>query len=542
MRPIPRTFKAVAVAQTDPDPRFISLVKVGANQTPFRALKSAVKDELAMIVLKGEGASVVGFAFPAASFTTATVKAFMDDGGYSDYAIIAGADYIRVKAADAVGGNDQPGEAPAGSREIALSGGVVVTVITNKAPNPDIAGNTPSMITSATPVRTKEDEPAERVKRDFTAVERATDASSGAAMPDGSFPIENGSDLENAVRALGRAKNPAAAKRHIILRARSLGLTAKLPEDWKVSKKDEEQAAAAKAAGNKLRNKPADADTEAAEMGVPNSGGEAGAVTQSSSDNPEDGTGEGLPSGASAPHPATTGNDGTGEGIGTRGGPSVIATPGSTGPQDATGAAIPSRGAPSKIGKKFDDWSERMAKPTAFSDALESKADGAHPDLHGLTRSLHDVTKACVAKGDYEGVKKAAGEYADLVTKMGQVFDGARSAKRAKSDLDAFQSKVFNDQSNDTIVVLKAVSDLSAKLDTALQLVSSQKADTDAKIQEVKAAAEAVNVIVQRGAQAGDEAVSAKKEDAPASASDFVRDLRIRSQFGQPPATLSRKK
>lgn len=66
-------------------------------------------------------------------------------------------------------------------------------------------------------------------KRDFGASERKTDAKSGAAMPDGSFPIENGSDLSNAIQAWGRASDKAAAARHIKSRASALGLTDKLP-------------------------------------------------------------------------------------------------------------------------------------------------------------------------------------------------------------------------------------------------------------------------------------------------------------------------
>lgn len=70
------------------------------------------------------------------------------------------------------------------------------------------------------------------IKREFTSKEREEAADSGEALPDGSFPIENESDLENAIQAYGRAKNKAAAKRHIIERAKALGLIDKLPDDW----------------------------------------------------------------------------------------------------------------------------------------------------------------------------------------------------------------------------------------------------------------------------------------------------------------------
>lgn len=67
----------------------------------------------------------------------------------------------------------------------------------------------------------------------FTASQRRQLAGSGAALGDGSFPIRNEQDLRNAIRAIGRSKNPAAAKRHIIQRARSLGLMNVLPESWR---------------------------------------------------------------------------------------------------------------------------------------------------------------------------------------------------------------------------------------------------------------------------------------------------------------------
>lgn len=59
--------------------------------------------------------------------------------------------------------------------------------------------------------------------RDFNAKKRKSLAKSGAAMPDGSFPIENVQDLKNAVKLAGNAKDPAAAKAHIKKRAKALG-------------------------------------------------------------------------------------------------------------------------------------------------------------------------------------------------------------------------------------------------------------------------------------------------------------------------------
>lgn len=70
-------------------------------------------------------------------------------------------------------------------------------------------------------------------KRDYGTEARRRMAESGAAMPDGSYPIRDEADLRNAIQAVGRAKNYEAARRHIIRRARALGLTSLLPEDWK---------------------------------------------------------------------------------------------------------------------------------------------------------------------------------------------------------------------------------------------------------------------------------------------------------------------
>jgi len=73
-------------------------------------------------------------------------------------------------------------------------------------------------------------------KADFSAAERRRMAESGAAMPDGSFPIRNRADLSNAIQSIGRASNYDAAKKHIISRARALNATAMLPKDWNVNK------------------------------------------------------------------------------------------------------------------------------------------------------------------------------------------------------------------------------------------------------------------------------------------------------------------
>lgn len=64
-------------------------------------------------------------------------------------------------------------------------------------------------------------------------------AEKGYALPDGSFPIENVSDLKKAIKAYGRAKNQTAAAKHIAKRAKDLGKSHLLPhtEDFQKSLK-----------------------------------------------------------------------------------------------------------------------------------------------------------------------------------------------------------------------------------------------------------------------------------------------------------------
>jgi hypothetical protein len=69
-------------------------------------------------------------------------------------------------------------------------------------------------------------------KRFFSAGKRRDLAKSGAALPDGSFPIVNAEDLRNAVALWRKGKDPAKAKAHIKARASALGLSNKLPKGF----------------------------------------------------------------------------------------------------------------------------------------------------------------------------------------------------------------------------------------------------------------------------------------------------------------------
>lgn len=70
-------------------------------------------------------------------------------------------------------------------------------------------------------------------KRDYSTGSRERMAEAGTAMPDGSFPIANRADLQNAIQSVGRAKDYNAAREHIVRRARALDAMDMLPEDWR---------------------------------------------------------------------------------------------------------------------------------------------------------------------------------------------------------------------------------------------------------------------------------------------------------------------
>lgn len=66
----------------------------------------------------------------------------------------------------------------------------------------------------------------------FSVDTRERLADTGDAMADGGFPITSRADLRRAIQSFGRAKDPAAVKRHIKRRARELEAENTLPDSW----------------------------------------------------------------------------------------------------------------------------------------------------------------------------------------------------------------------------------------------------------------------------------------------------------------------
>lgn len=75
-------------------------------------------------------------------------------------------------------------------------------------------------------------------KHYFSNKEREKLADKGEAMPDGSFPTVSLQDFKDAVRSIGRAKNPAAVKKYLLRRAKEKGWEEHVPDDW-VNEKEE---------------------------------------------------------------------------------------------------------------------------------------------------------------------------------------------------------------------------------------------------------------------------------------------------------------
>lgn len=70
-------------------------------------------------------------------------------------------------------------------------------------------------------------------KADLSAAGRRKAAASGAAMPDGSYPIKTKADLRKAIKAVGRGgAEHDKIRKHIATRAKALGLEAMVPSNW----------------------------------------------------------------------------------------------------------------------------------------------------------------------------------------------------------------------------------------------------------------------------------------------------------------------
>lgn len=70
--------------------------------------------------------------------------------------------------------------------------------------------------------------------RSLSAEARDNAADKGQALPDGKLPIRNTKELEAAIKLRNHVDGHSASevRKHITKRARALGATDKLPEEW----------------------------------------------------------------------------------------------------------------------------------------------------------------------------------------------------------------------------------------------------------------------------------------------------------------------
>lgn len=67
----------------------------------------------------------------------------------------------------------------------------------------------------------------------YSDKDREASAEKGHAMPDGSYPIEDKEDVENAIKAVGRGNaDHDAIRKHIIKNAKRLGCSNLIPDNW----------------------------------------------------------------------------------------------------------------------------------------------------------------------------------------------------------------------------------------------------------------------------------------------------------------------
>src|SRR5258708_31131495 len=115
----PRSRTRTAVALTDPKPEFVSIVKAGANMTPFRAIKSDEPTTEINMQLKSKSDThdVASLAFKGDNFKDeAAVTAWLTAGGYEGVTV--------VKADDGSFSVTDAGAPTAGLSQVELESGV----------------------------------------------------------------------------------------------------------------------------------------------------------------------------------------------------------------------------------------------------------------------------------------------------------------------------------------------------------------------------------------------------------------------------------
>lgn len=164
------------------------------------------------------------------------------DGVGGDLEAVDGAAVVEKSDAEALGMSQDLYDGLSGPAKEALSAlaasGTSVSVDAVKA---DGSAASPSFVIQMQGAAVSEDmlrgivdaRVAELAKADLSAAGRKKAAASGAAMPDGSYPITTKADLRKAIKAVGRGGiDHDKIRAHIVKRAKALGLEALVPDSW----------------------------------------------------------------------------------------------------------------------------------------------------------------------------------------------------------------------------------------------------------------------------------------------------------------------
>jgi hypothetical protein len=202
MQRTPRTRTRKAVALTDPKPEFVSIVRAGANMTPFRAMKSdePQTDIHMKLTRKSDTHDIARLVFRGDNFKDETaVQAWLDAGGYE------GVTVVRAEDGDDVSFSVTAEGAPTeGLQDIDLASGVTASVFVKPvaaAKAAETAAQTPSVDSQGSVITNEGDplqpvaksegalttEPLEalRVKFDTWDVEYSDEITLGDALADG---------------------------------------------------------------------------------------------------------------------------------------------------------------------------------------------------------------------------------------------------------------------------------------------------------------------------------------------------------------------
>jgi hypothetical protein len=148
-------------------------------------------------------------------------------------------DFVRGLIAKA-----EPGREPSGGEQVTMTGtpAAIASLINGMAGAPVRKAAEPSELQAvakhAYPGGTTEVALAKHaydlvVKAKYDAADRKRMAGSGAAMEDGSYPIADKEDVTSAVRAVGRGgADHDAIRRHVIKRAKAVGASSEIPDNW----------------------------------------------------------------------------------------------------------------------------------------------------------------------------------------------------------------------------------------------------------------------------------------------------------------------